>query len=311
MLATAVVLAAVLVLLVVVAAPRLATAGWPPRSPSCALVLWQAVGLAGGLLALEATATAALAPLGDTHPAALTRALSTAPAELAGLLPWWAWAAAGVSLAVFTRLLYVLLVSAGRTLWSRHRHRVLVDLVGTRNPLLHGALVVDHDLPVAYCLPGLRPRVVMSRGVLTSLGEDEVRAVLAHERAHVAQRHDLVVLPFVALGATFPWLPAVRCAQEQVALLVEMLADDRAARHHDGRVLAQALWKVGRAQAPAGGLGVGGSGGPGTSGVLVRAGRLLHPPAPLPRRDCVLVLATAAAVAALPVLGLLLPLVSA
>ena len=295
MLPTAVVLAAALAVLVV-AVPRLARAGWPARSPSVALLLWQALGLSGGLLAVEVAATVALAPLGPTHPAAV-RAIAGG----AGVPPWWSLAAAAVGVALLGRLLAVLLTSTVRTLRARHRNRVLVDLVATRNPLLRGALVVDHDLPVAYCLPGLRPRVVVSRGVLTALDEREVRAVLDHELAHVAQRHDLVVLPFVALGATFPGLPVVRCAQEQVALLVEMLADDTAARRCDGRVLARALWKVGRGPAPAGGLGAG------ASDVLARAERLLHPPAPLPAPARLLVLAGALATAALPVLGLLLP----
>jgi Zn-dependent protease with chaperone function len=153
------------------------------------------------------------------------------------------------------RLASVFTASAVRTLRARHRNRVLVDLVATRNPLLPGTRVVDHDVPLAYCLPGLRPRVVLSRGVLDLLREDEVRAVLAHEDAHVVQRHDLVVLPFAAFGATFPRLRPVRTASEQVALLVEMLADDRAVRAHPPQVLARALVKVGTASVPGGGLG--------------------------------------------------------
>jgi len=290
----AAVVQAVALLALAAAVPRLADARWTLRAPGPALLVWQALGLAGGLLALEVAATVALAPLGPTH----TRALAALP----GPLPWWAWLAALCGLAVLLRLSTVLLASTVRTLRARHRHRVLVDLVATRNPLLKGTHVVDHDLPVAYCLPGLRPRVVVSRGVLTTLDEDELRAVLDHELAHVVQRHDLVVLPFVALGATFPWLPPVRCAQEQVALLVEVLADDQAVRRHDPRVLARALCKVGAASAPAGGLGVGGS------GVVQRAARLVDRPAPLSPARTALVLLGAATVALLPALGVLLPL---
>lgn len=280
-------------LLLTALAPRLARAHWPSRAPCGAVLLWQALGLAGGLLALETAATVALSPRGPTYATALRGP---------GPLPWWAWAAAAAGLAVLLRLLQVLVTSTARTVRARHQHRVLVDLVATRNPLLRDTHVVDHDVPIAYCLPGLRPRVVVSRGVLTALDEDELRAVLDHELAHVVQRHDLVVLPFLALGATFPWLAAVRCAREQVALLVEMLADDAAARRHGRRVLALALTKVGAAQAPAGGLGAGGT------DVLVRVGRLLDPPPALTAAELALVLAASAGVALLPVLGLLLPL---
>ena len=293
MLLAAVLQAAALAVLLTLT-PRLAAARWCSRAPASALLLWQALGLAGGLLALEVAATAALAPAGPDHLAAL-RALPRP-------LPWWALAAAAVGTAVLARLLWVLVRSTVRTVRLRRRHRLLVDLVATRNPLLRETSVVDSAHPVAYCLPGLRPRVVVSRGVLTALDEDELRAVLDHELAHVVQRHDLVVLPFVALRATFPRLPAVCAAVEQVALLVEMLADDRAARRHDRGVLARALSKVGGAQAPAGGLGAT------TSGVLLRAARLLHPAPPLPHPGRLAVVLAALAVALLPVAGVIVPL---
>ena len=155
--------------------------------------------------------------------------------------------------------------------------------------------------------------MVLSRGVLDLLREDEVRAVLAHETAHVEQRHDLVVLPFVALGATFPRLRVVATAREQVALLVELLADDSAVRRHPRQVLARALYKVGSAQVPAGGLGVAapvegaGAGTGGGSAVLLRASRLVGPPCPLSRPALLVVVLATVGVLALPALTLLLP----
>jgi Zn-dependent protease with chaperone function len=291
--AAAGVLTACLLLIAVVLPRRLAGACWPTRSPGLALLLWQAVGLAGGLLTLTLLATLALQPLGDTHASALRHLDEAGPST---------WVAGLLGLLVLARLLSVLVLSTWRTLRARHRNRVLVDLVAERNLLLRGASVVDHEVPVAYCLPGLRPRVVLSRGALSLLSYDELRAVLAHERAHLAQRHDLVVLPFVALGATFPALPAVRTARSEVALLIELLADDRAARRHDRTHLAQALWKIGSAETPAGALGVAGA------DVLFRARRLLAPPRPLRTRAALAVSALALAVAASPVAGIMVPL---
>ena len=293
MLAAALVLTLCLLAVVLVLPPALARAGWPHQAPVLALVLWQAAGLAGGLLCLTLLVTLALAPLGDTHRDALRHASD------AGVLTW---VAAGLALLLLLRLLTVLLTSTARTLAARRRNRLLVDLVGERNLLLKGASVVDHDLPLAYCLPGLRPRLVLSRGVLSLLSYDELRAVVAHERAHLAQRHDLVVLPFVALGATFPALPAVSTARASVALLIELLADDRAARRHDRAHLASALWKIGTGQAPAGALGAAGD------HVLLRARRLLEPPAPLPRHQAVAVALLAVTVLLSPLLGFAVPL---
>ena len=295
MLAAAGVLAALLLGLVLLLPSRVAAAGWPTRAPVLGLLLWQAAGLAGGLLCLELLATVALAPLGDTQASAAARVGS-------GHVPLGSWLAAAAGLLLLARLLGVLGLSTVRTVSARRRNRLLVDLVSSRHLLLRGAAVVDHDVPLAYCLPGLRPRLVLSRGVLSRLSYDEVQAVLAHEQAHLDQRHDLVVLPFVALGATFPRLSAVRTARAEVALLVELLADDRAARRHDRCLLARALAKLGSGAAPAGALGAAGQ------DVLLRSRRLLAPPDPLPLLQSVAVAALAAVIAASPLVGVVVPL---
>ncbi len=295
MLLTAAALGGCLLLLVTAVPRALAAATWPSRSPAYALVLWQAIGLVMGLLAIEVATTVALAPAGTTHRDAL-RSLPGAA------LPWWSFAALALAAALLVRLLSVLVVSTARTLRARRRNRVLVDLVATRNPLLAKTRIVDHAVPVAYCLPGLRPRVVVSRGVLDLLRDDEVRAVLAHEEAHVEQRHDLVILPFVALGATFPWLAGVRTARGQVALLIEMLADDRAVRRHPRAVLARALAKVGAATVPDGAIGAT------SDGVLLRAQRLVGPAVPLGTAGRLAVLGLAGLVLSVPLLGVLGPL---
>ncbi len=307
--ALAAVSATVLLLAVVAAPVHLAAASWPYRCPTVGLLMWQALGLAGGLLALELLLTIALSPYGTTHLSAL-RALLGGDG---GPVRWWSVLAAVLWLLLLARLLAVLLRSSLGTLRARRQHRHLVDLVGTRNPLLPGARVVASEVPVAYCLPGMRARVVLSTGTVQALRDDELRAVLAHERAHVEQRHDLVVLPFLALGRTFPRLPAVRCAQLQVATLIEVLADDRAARQHSAPVLARALRKVSAGGAPAGGLGMAGppggfEPGPAGAGVLLRAGRLVDRPALLPRGQLLAALAANAAVALLPVVPLVVPL---
>ena len=265
-----------LVLALTFVLPRtLAAAAWPSRAPQPALVLWQAAGLAGGLSAIGAGLLLATAPLPGGALSGVYRLARDAAAgrPLAGLDAPAVLGLLGAA-ALASRLLWVLLSSSWRTVAARRRHRSLVDLLATPWPSLGGARVLDHPRAVAYCLPGLRPRVVLSAGVLALLAPAEVEAVLAHEQAHLRQRHDLVVLPFVALGATFPRLGGVLLAQEQVAVLVEMLADDRAARLHGAGVLASALVRVGSSPVPGSALGVSGS------PVAVRVARLLDPPVP-------------------------------
>lgn len=117
---------------------------------------------------------------------------------------------------------------------------------------------------------------MISAGALKLLSRDELAAVLAHEMAHVRERHDLVLLPFSALRRALPWSQVVRDAQDAVGLLVEMAADDRARRHCSPRRLATALLRFGTAgsiPAPQGMLGSVGS----QASVLLRVQRLLSP----------------------------------
>jgi Zn-dependent protease with chaperone function len=270
---------ALLVLGVLLAEPVpriLAAASWPARAPRPALVLWQAVGLAAGVTAIGAGIVYGLAPLGDS----LTAAVRTLLDQTAHGHPLAGLAARNIAAllaaaALGLRLLGVLLLSAYRTTSERRRHRALVDLLGTPSPDLGGARVLDHPDAVAYCLPGLRSRVVLSAGVLRLLDADEVAAVLAHERAHLSERHDLVMLPFVAWAGALPFLPGVRRARVAVAGLVEMVADDRARAVADPTALAGAIARLGTTLAPRGGLAVA------ESAVIARVARLLDAQPPV------------------------------
>ena len=280
----------------------LARARWPHRDPRAALVLWQAVGLAAGLATIGAALVYALAPLGATLPAGLV-ALGRNTARLRPFdhLDGWHTVALLVAVALTARLAGVLLVAGVRTVRDRRRHRRWVDLLGTPSEHLGGAVVLDHPTALAYCLPGLRPRVVVSAGALSLLEADQLDGVLDHERAHLAARHDLVVLPFVAWRAALPFVAGVRRAGAAVATLVEMLADDRAVRHCGPVPLATAIARVGGAQAPSGGLPFAGS------QLVARVERLLDPPTPVPPALRLTVYATAVALVGIPTALLLLP----
>jgi Zn-dependent protease with chaperone function len=288
-----------LLLGVVLAEPAsraLSRARWPGRDPVGALLVWQAVGLAGGLSLLGAGVVYGLAPLGGSLPGALA---ALTPDALLRLPPLHV-AALVAALLLALRLIGVLVAITVRTLRARRRHRDLLDVLGTPWPAAPGARVLDHPVPVAYCLPGLRSRLVLSAGVLDALDPAGVRAVLAHERAHLRERHDLVVLPFVAWGATAPFVRGMVCAQLAVAALIEMRADDVAATRSEPAELVGALRTMGGA-APAAAL------SSFTTALDRRLDRITDPPAPLSPVNRVLVRLAAGGLVAVPTLLLLLP----
>ena len=292
-----------LVLGVLLAEPvsrALAVARWPARDPVGGLLVWQAIGFSGGIALLGSGVVFGLGPLGPSLPASVPVAFDAfragrVPPEL-GAVHVLALLAA---LALALRLVGMLGAVTVRTLHMRRRHRDLLDLLGTPWPAVPGARVLDHPVPVAYCLPGLRSRLVLSAGVLDALEPSAVRAVLAHERAHLRERHDLVVLPFVAWGATAPFVRGMVCAQVAVAALIEMRADDVAACSSTRKQLTGALRAMGGA-APAAAL------SSFTAALDHRLDRILAPPPPLPPTIRVLVRLVAVGLLAAPVLAILL-----
>ena len=201
------------------------------RAPGEALALWQAVSLTGVVCALLAAPVAALT-FGAERPRLLAAALVVSGLMVARLL--WSGHRIGTDL---RRM--------------RRQHREVVDLVGDRleepsaprSP--RGVSVVATASPTAYCLPGRRDRIVLSQGAVDRLSRPELTAVLAHERAHLRQRHDLLLELFTVLHEAVPATIRAPGALREVHLLAEMLAD-RAAVHGraegtDHRTLARAL----------------------------------------------------------------------
>ncbi|GAA4813282.1 M56 family metallopeptidase [Tomitella cavernea] len=281
----------------------LSRATWTHRAPRAALVLWQAVALAAVLSAFSAgiaIASRLLVPGPDGRP-------TTAPLDEIDVLGWPLWAlyvgVLAATLIIGARLIFAVTRVGFHTRRRRARHRMLVDLLDCSPDLAHrpssAALrVLSSPRPLAYCLPGLRRRIVMSEGVLDTLDDAEIRAVLTHERAHLRARHDLVLEAFTAVYAAFPRFVRSGSALDSVQLLVEMLADDSARRTAGPTPLARALVACAGAEAPAGALALG---GPGT---LVRVTRLHRGN---DRRLAALVYFTAAAVLVVPTLAVAIP----
>lgn len=48
---------------------------------------------------------------------------------------------------------------------------------------------MEHLEPAAYCVAGRYPTVILTTGALRALDPDQLDAVLAHERAHLAGHH--------------------------------------------------------------------------------------------------------------------------
>ncbi|MCX5302772.1 M56 family metallopeptidase [Streptomyces sp. NBC_00160] len=231
---------------------------WPHRAPALAVVVWH--GLAVSFTAALALAAYHLAVptehlhaglVGLLHACGLSSSSSAPSADIADGL------AIALPILVILLPLSLFAYELVRASRARSRHRRTLDMVGRRSSRLR-ATVLEHDLPAAYCLPGHSPRIVVSEGALRLLSDEQLDAVLEHERAHVAGRHHLPRAAAEAFARLFRRLPLARHAKEQTAILLEMIADDRAMRRHPREVLATAMYEMAAGKAPAGGFAVGG-----------------------------------------------------
>ncbi|KAB2346936.1 M56 family metallopeptidase [Actinomadura rudentiformis] len=147
-----------------------------------------------------------------------------------------------------------------RAVRRRREHRSMLHLVAREDRRNADVLLLDHPLPVAYCLPSRWRPIVVSTGAQTRLTGLQLQAVLAHERAHLRQRHHALLL-FLDLAHTLlPWLPTVRLAKATLPVLLEMSADDAAARRWGRHTLAGALRQVASTPGLAGALAAAGTG---------------------------------------------------
>ncbi|MDY7100613.1 MAG: M56 family metallopeptidase [Actinomycetota bacterium] len=154
--------------------------------------------------------------------------------------------------------------------------------------------VVGSDRPFAHAEAGRHGAIVVSTAMLAVLDDDERRALLAHERSHLANRHDR----FLAVGMLGAGLAVLAPAVRALRHALERWADEDAADVVGSRtVVARAVARAalaGHDDVAPGHAGIAGA------DVPARVEALMHPPV---RGPVASAWALVAAVAAVVVLG--------
>jgi hypothetical protein len=128
-----------------------------------------------------------------------------------------------------------------------HAQRGLAGLAaGVAGPLAAGVERLASEAPVSCTLGALRPRIVVSDGLVRALLPASLTVVIEHERAHARRRDTLRAL--VARALSWPHLPGVRRALlAELALASERACDEAAAARTGDRLLvAETLLAVER-----------------------------------------------------------------
>jgi Zn-dependent protease with chaperone function len=243
-----------------------------------ACVAWSAPALLGPLTRRGASARGglavwltAMASVLGAAAAAVALAVRTAVADWPGLTQALCRSVAGGACtpSVYRSLLYqagvavlaVLLLLASAVALGRYTVRVRRWRTRTRaharTALLVGraiegprpargarTVVLDDPRPAAYCVAGRPPAIVVTAGALAVLDRPQLRAVLAHERAHLAHGHHALATVTRGLAAVLPAVPLFAQGAAEVARLTEMAADDSAARTSGRPALIAALLAI-------------------------------------------------------------------
>jgi Zn-dependent protease with chaperone function len=215
-------------------APRLGVAAWLTAIGSV-LLTW----LAAGVLAIVEVNRFWRSPA--VFVASCMARLHRVAVGSAGVAPKIALATVVVSLSAAAAVSSVRLARTVLGMRARVReHTDAVRLVGHRTSA-RDTVVVDAARPAAYCVSGRPPTIVVTSAALAALDEPQLAAVLAHERAHLSGHHWIVVTALRGLAAVFPRVALMTEGAQQVSQLLEMCADDVAARRHSRRVLLSGL----------------------------------------------------------------------
>ena len=119
-----------------------------------------------------------------------------------------------------------------------------VDLYG------HRVLVVGDEHPFALTLPRRHGGIVVSTSAVRMLTPDELRAVLAHEAAHLRQRHHLISAVVTTLTGRLHRIPLFAAVEAALGHYLEIAADDAARREVGTTALAGALLTLGQTGHP-------------------------------------------------------------
>jgi Zn-dependent protease with chaperone function len=224
--------------MLVLVSPWVAARLFEGRAPARTVATFHLLALAG-MAALPLVALPCLAVIRPSDLSALAGLNVIRVAQTVGRL---------LTIAYLARIAWVAVRTVTATSRLAANAVLAAEPTAAGGPTTH---VAASTRPFAYTLGGRAGRVVVSRGLLGLLDEDERDAVLAHERAHLRLHHHRLLYFARVVSATLG--AGVSAAGEAAASLereLEVIADQAAASEvGERRIVARALAKAALATA--------------------------------------------------------------
>jgi Zn-dependent protease with chaperone function len=90
------------------------------------------------------------------------------------------------------------------------------------------SLLVAHHAPAAFTIGLLKPKIVLTTGLLELLDPSEVQAVISHEHYHQRHRDPLVIFLLQIASKSMWYIPVFKWVSEMYKVAAEIMADKHA-----------------------------------------------------------------------------------
>ncbi|MBD0382019.1 M56 family metallopeptidase [Paenibacillus sedimenti] len=109
----------------------------------------------------------------------------------------------------------------------------------------HELVVIQNKTPIALTMGVLKPRIVVSAGLLQMLEHSELDAVMEHEKFHLQHRDPLAIFLLSLLSISMWYVPLFRWVLDKYKIMIEIMADQYAmSKIPSAKDLGSALLKM-------------------------------------------------------------------
>jgi len=106
-------------------------------------------------------------------------------------------------------------------------------------------LVISHPTPLALTMGFIRPKIVLSTGLMNLISDEELEAVISHEMYHKENRDPLKIFLMELCSSTMWYIPILDWCNQKYKIMKELLADEYAIEKQQTSVhLGSALLKM-------------------------------------------------------------------
>ncbi|WP_391119811.1 M56 family metallopeptidase [Psychrobacillus sp. L3] len=130
--------------------------------------------------------------------------------------------------------------------FQQYREKMLtIEMNGMYTSGKEDLVVISYPGPIAITMGFIRPKIVISTGLINLLNEEELKAVISHEKYHKENRDPLKIFLLSLFASTMGYIPILKWFNQKYRIIQEVLADEFAIEKQKTSVnLGSALLKM-------------------------------------------------------------------